>query len=681
VVEQYRTLYIPKALELAEELVNSGGEARFVWTTGSWLIYEYLKHADEEQTLRLEKAIKDGHIVWHGLPFTTHTELMDSELFNYGLSISKRLDQKYAKTTISAKMTDVPGHTIAIVPHMAKQGIRYLHLGVNPASKKPAVPDIFVWKDEDGSELIVHYAKDYGNISQIAGLREVLVFAHTGDNCGPPSADDIRQQFADLAGQFPGAKIKASTLDAFAAQLLTIKDQLPIVTEELGDTWIHGVGTDPHKVAHYRELLRLRKSWVEQGVMQVNDEEYNQFSDALLMIPEHTWGADEKKYLSDYKHYAIEDFKAARQKNLVSSDAVPSKYAYIAAFALNEKDTLSAEQFAESKENSYAFMERSWKEQREYLDKAIAALSEEKQSEVRVAFQMLEPKEFNRVNDSSAAQQLLVGREYNLGSFKVRFASDGSIERLICKQGKLWANDSNRLGEIRYETFGQSNYNAWLDTYSQNLQFTHPWADADFSKPGMEYALPKPIHQLYVPSINELWQVSNADGDIVYVTLQMPSEVVEQSGAPERFQLIYTFSKHTEVIGIELSWFNKQANRLPEGLWFSFAPRVDNPNLWKMDKLGSWISPLNVVKDGNRSMHALNRGVSYDGADGQILIESLDASLVCPGERRLLRFDNQFASLDGGMHFNLYNNIWGTNFPMWYEEDAKFRFKISLEAN
>jgi hypothetical protein len=26
------------------------------------------------------------------------------------------------------------------------------------------------------------------------------------------------------------------------------------------------------------------------------------------------------------------------------------------------------------------------------------------------------------------------------------------------------------------------------------------------------------------------------------------------------------------------------------------------------------------------------------------------------------------------MHFNLYNNVWGTNFPMWYEDDARFRF-------
>ena len=29
------------------------------------------------------------------------------------------------------------------------------------------------------------------------------------------------------------------------------------------------------------------------------------------------------------------------------------------------------------------------------------------------------------------------------------------------------------------------------------------------------------------------------------------------------------------------------------------------------------------------------------------------------------------------MYFNLYNNIWNTNFLMWYTEDAMFRFVVT----
>jgi len=33
-------------------------------------------------------------------------------------------------------------------------------------------------------------------------------------------------------------------------------------------------------------------------------------------------------------------------------------------------------------------------------------------------------------------------------------------------------------------------------------------------------------------------------------------------------------------------------------------------------------------------------------------------------------------NLINDLYFNLYNNIWNTNFPMWYSDDALFRFKI-----
>jgi len=42
----------------------------------------------------------------------------------------------------------------------------------------------------------------------------------------------------------------------------------------------------------------------------------------------------------------------------------------------------------------------------------------------------------------------------------------------------------------------------------------------------------------------------------------------------------------------------------------------------------------------------------------------------------LLNFTDEQSDLLGGIHFNLYNNVWGTNFPMWYEKDARFRFLL-----
>lgn len=110
-------------------------------------------------------------------------------------------------------MTDVPGHTRSIISYMAAQGIEYLHLGVNYASKVPNVPSLFVWRDASGAEIIVNYSDTYGDIFHYPGMQEVLYFAHTGDNNGPPSIKMIRDGFARLQEAYPGAVIKAFTMD------------------------------------------------------------------------------------------------------------------------------------------------------------------------------------------------------------------------------------------------------------------------------------------------------------------------------------------------------------------------------------------------------------------------------------------------------------------------------------
>ena len=77
-------------------------------------------------------------------------------------------------------------------------------------------------------------------------------------------------------------------------------------------------------------------------------------------------------------------------------------------------------------------------------------------------------------------------------------------------------------------------------------------------------------------------------------------------------------------------------------------------------------------------MHAVARGVSYCDGKGQLQIASLDAPLVAVGECSLLHFSARQPDLSVGMHFNLWNNVWGTNYRMWFEEDMKFRFVLQV---
>lgn len=672
VTTRYEREFIPKAIDLARRLEAAQGQERFVWTTGSWLIHRYLNRAPDRQRAEMEEAIARGWIRWHGLPFTTHTELMDEDLFRYGLSIGGRLDRKFGKTTIAAKMTDVPGHTISIVPLLQEAGIRYLHIGVNRASKPPAVPPLFRWQAPCGAEIIVNYADDYGQTLQVDGLRDALVFAHTGDNSGPPSIGEIQATFAEISAKFPGAEVKASTLDAFAERLRDVSDRLPVVREEIGDTWIHGVATDPSKLAEFRECVRLRSAWLRDGRLEAGSEEDDAFSEPLLLVAEHTWGLDVKKWLPDFRHYAKPDFQAAKQRDVFSVDEIPDKYRYIGAFAMSETDARSRQMFSlGDKMRSYSFLEQSWQEQRAYIGQAVQSLQPDKRREAELALDQLVP----RSEDGPGWVCRSRVERIASGNFEVAFASDGSVVHLVDARGKRWVSESRPFGLYVYETFGPENYERWFREYMQNLSATHMWADADYGKPGFEYAVPKPRHQTFTPVLENLKLMEGQEADRILLHLRMPQEAVRQCGAPERLEIVHTFRRQGGSVDSVLQWFGKEASRLPEASWLSYGLEVDNPNLWMIDKMGKPVSPLQVVKDGNRNLHAAWHGVSYRGSDGTAAIESLDAALLSPGGRRLLQFTNTFAPLEGGLHFNLHNNIWGTNFPMWYEGDAKFRFR------
>ncbi len=88
VVDRYLTEFIPNAIKRGYELQNT--DTPYIGTTGSWLLYQALK---KDVDGKVAKAIEDGIVAWHGLPFTAFTECMNKELFTYGLSLSQELDK------------------------------------------------------------------------------------------------------------------------------------------------------------------------------------------------------------------------------------------------------------------------------------------------------------------------------------------------------------------------------------------------------------------------------------------------------------------------------------------------------------------------------------------------------------------------------------------------------------
>jgi hypothetical protein len=640
VVQLYYTHFIPQALDLAEKLRQAKGPERFVWTTGSWLIYTYLEQASPLERRRMEEAILAGDIAWHGLPFTSYSEMMDASLYRHGLSLAQRLDERFGRQTIAAKMTDVPGHTRAIVPLLASAGIRFLHIGVNAASCAPDVPPLCVWRDPSGAEIVLMYHKSsYGEGMAVPGLEEAIQFAFTNDNEGPQSPEAVRAIYRQVRDAYPNAEVQASTLDAFARAVLPIKDRLPVVTAEIGDTWIHGVGTDPRKAAQFRALQRLRQRWLSSGLAKAGDPHLFRFSQNLLLVAEHTWGLDIKVHLADFDAYATEAFQARLGQA------------------------------------NYRKVETSWAEQRAYLEQAVQALGNTPMAvEARAALRDLEPRApdqrgFMRIYDTT--------EPVDTAQFTVRFNERGAITGLQDRtSGLRWASPGHELAAFTYQTFSQADYDRYYRQYNRNKRQTRLWALPDFTKPGMASAQSE--SREWLPTLQALWHRHEARGDTLLAELACPAEATRRYGCPRRLTNEFFFPRNEATISLTFQWFQKGACRLPEALWLSFCPRLAQPAVWKLEKMGQFISPLEVMRHGNRRLHAIDRGAFYDDGFSSLALESLDAPLVAPGERSLLSFTQRQPDLRQGLHFNLYNNIWGTNHPMWYDEDARFRFQLRL---
>lgn len=641
VLNNYFQNYIPAALRVAREIHIAGRPEQFIWTTGSFLIYEYLEQSRPNERKQMEEAILAGEITWHALPFTTHTELMDADLFRLGLSLSAELDQRFGKHTIAAKMTDVPGHTRGIIPLLAEAGVQFLHIGVNPGSTVPGVPPLFRWQDPQGAEITVMYESGYGSTFTIAGIEDSLAFGHTGDNLGPQSAAQVLDVYADVRKKFPSAEVFASTLDAFAAKLSPTRASLPVVTQEIGDTWIHGVGSDPIKVSRFKELSRLRSQWLIEQPALSKDARFKTFSRRLLMVPEHTWGTDEKTYLGDHENYTAAKFAVAR-----------------------------------SKPNFQKF-QSSWVEKRAYPQEAVNALADlplaEQAQQQLQAIRPLQPDLSGwHLLSSSVELQQAAGDHLGFGPITAALTSFQPAAGQ-----KNWAAPDHPLAWLRYQTFSADDYERFYNQYIIPSERNNGWAREDFTKPGLELAAP--LSRFWQPQVTRsFYRKMDEEMDYLFHLAADP-ESVTAYGCPRDFWLQYQINSNHPGLWVDLQWFHKPACRMPEAIWLSFMPGLDGSEDWRIEKLGQEIDPQSVVPFGNRHLHASGKYVSWRGPLGGLKIRSLDAPLVAPGKPSLLDFNNDQPQVSDGIHFNLLNNLWGTNFPMWFEEDCRFRFEILPE--
>lgn len=635
VMTKYFKVYYPLAVETAATRRVQGKDL-YIWTTGSWLLYEYLEQASPEERKAMEQAIASGDIAWHSLPFSWQTEMLDHSTIQGCLGFSKTLDSRFGRRTIAGKMTDVPGHTRGIISPLASGDVRLLDIGVNPLSTPPEVPDAFLWKDDHGASIaVLYHRQSYGSVVRVPGSDLAVDVEVYGDNAGPHSAQQIDAIYARLRKEFPSAQISPASLSDIAVAMEPSRASLPIVTGEIGDTWIYGVPSDPPKIAKHRELSRLRNEWLAANRFSVGDETDRQLLRRLTLAVEHTWGTDTKRYI-DYDHYPPEALKKVIDKP------------------------------------GYQTMERSWQEKRHDIDEGVHNLPAPLRSEALARLETLKVYPPNtsgmRTVDS---QHMLLTKHFELAVNP----TTGAIQHLVNRStGKAWASPNHPLALFSYQTLSQDDYTKFYEDY---IVLKIRIAAQDFGKPEIEKF--KAESRTWKPTLRKL-QVEETDAHHRMVaTLAVEDTEAEKRGLvawPGALYLEVVLAKKEPSIQISFYALGKIANRMPEAMWLSFQPQIVGLPTWSLTKINQQVSPMDVIKGGSRRMHAITDKFTVRDGGHQLEIETLDAPVLAFDPMSPLNFGMDPPDLNKGVHVSLFNNAWGTNYPQWAGGDWKYRFVL-----
>jgi hypothetical protein len=534
-------------------------------------------------------------------------------------------------------MTDVPGHTRALIAPLTEHGVTLLDIGVNSASTPPDVPSAFLWKDSRGKSLaMIYHRRGYGGVVKIPGSDLAVDVEVRDDNAGPHTIEEIRKIYAGLRERFPNAQVKASDLTGIAKAVEPYREKLPVVMQEIGDTWIYGVPSDPVKVARYLEIARFRNDLIAAGKIQSGDRADQAFLGKFLLEVEHTWGTDTKTWL-DFDHYTPEDLAAMLG------------------------------------EPKYKVVMSSWAEKRQDLTDAIDTLPALLRTEAKERLRTLRPVEPERAGLRPYSPAELIETKH----FTIAIdAQTGAISKLLSKaSGHDWASRRQPLALFSYQTLSKADYDRFFAAY---LKSKADWAPKDFGKPNIERFGAQ--SRTWFPAVTECSRASNARGQTIIAKLVIndAAEKHRRTGWPEKMYLELTLPDAEPVVEIRFSWFNKPANRMPEAFWLTFRPLVTDSRRWMLNKSGSPVSPFDVVPGGNRAMHAVLGGLTYQGPEGRLSIDTLDAPVVALGKRMPVYFSRSQPDLSAGFHFSLFNNGWGTNYIQWFGEDMRFRFRLTV---
>lgn len=723
VVHDYRTSMVDRVLEAIEVNNTQPKDKQFVWTLSGWPMKQILWEGQEPQRRqKIEDAIRSGNLAIHAFPFTMHSETSDPEDLVRGLNISATLARKYDQPlSISAKMSDVPGHSWVIPTLFTHAGIKLYHMGGPVVNKELGLPPFFWWEGPDGSRLLTLYNNGYGTdrLPPADWPHKTWIYiSMTGDNQGPPDPETVSKDLDFYKNH--GVNAIVGSMDDFARMILQEDlSSVPVVRSDISDVWIHGTMSRPEgaKIAQnirpsiggLDQLSTLESIWgiYRPEISDIIDEAYEQ----SLLYSEHTWGLANQ-------HYLKLPYGKAWQE--LWERGIPPQY---------------------------ELMEESWKDHTSYIKNterlitnpykdAVASLADnvnidqnrivvynplpwKRDGEIAFDTRLIFGNDYVSLKPTDGGSEIVVAHEFpaiedkapmarfvvkdippmgyrtyiasqedvripkmsmdeNAGVIESPFfkatldAAQGRIISLIDKRtGKELVDISapQGFGQYFYERFGYKQLSNWIDESLYPQYQAHKFAfvaydmpqDSDYSS-----ALPE--------NMNLVLEKSAIDVKAV-MTGSIPGP-----GQAQKVSISLTLSGISPYADLEVSW-QKQPDSWPEAAWICLPFKCDNPR-YKLGRVGAVVDPEKdmITDNANYHMFWVNNGIAiYDEKSGSgIGICSRDAPVISLGEPGEYKFSKKYEAGKPHVYLNLYNNHWRTNFSAWIGNGQRMSARVRI---
>lgn len=714
VLQKYSGSMLDETLRSIEETSKLPKEEQFVWTIPGWPLKYMLENCSKEKKVNLGKAIKEGRIIPHALPVTFQTEASDLENLVRGLDFTSNINTAYGLPEArDAKLTDVPSHSHVLPTLLKNAGIDFLHLGCNPGSASPNVPRLFWWQGPDGSKLLtLYWAEYYGSGILPPGdwpHKTWLAMIHTHENTGAPSSKEVAELLKKAKENMPNVRVKIGRLSDFYDLLIKEQPELPIITGDMPDTWIHGYMSMPKETSLskflQRETYNAEALNSQMTDWRMSDDTIeNQMSDAIenmILYDEHTFGAA-MTHGNQNKWTYKDEFKI--NKSLGHYDYIEGTWV--------EK----ANRIREAEKIVKPVMQRQLKH---------LAASVNKEGKRIIVYNPLPWKRSGRVNFFAGVYQ----KQFKI--YGVKDATDGKIIPVyddinfisfdadsvpsmgyktyipvlepIQYESALKLDNINKVLENKYFVIRIDQNKGTLSSVydKQNKrELVNQQSDEGFG----EYILERPgqkiideYNKAYVKPGAENWAnnemirplVPNQEG-MVYrgtcekiVFLNMGNAIRAtvfgkmNNGNKQRYLVTYTLYENQPYVEIVWGIDGKKPTSLPEAGWLSFPFNLNNPE-YRLYRTGGIVDPQrDFVKNTNADFYFLNTSMtmfdkSYLGI-GLNCPTSPGVSIDNPG---LFQFSKTKQLRTGKVFVNLFNTQWGTNFSEWIE--GSFSSKMYL---